>query len=189
MQPWYSKSMETTAKPASEKQRQFIARLNAEREVPDGGRTPEEARIWEANFDLQFDPSKGYSTREASAVIDWLFTLPKKAEAQPEIGVYVLEDGTIVLAKPNKAGTNVYTKRWVEVPSDRITEDDEYVQGDWEYEPGLKRHLDTARKMTLDEAKEFMVRYGRCVRCSRRLKVAQSVEQGLGPVCIQYFSL
>ena len=32
-----------------------------------------------------------------------------------------------------------------------------------------------------------MVRYGRCVRCSRHLKAAQSVVQGIGPVCVKYF--
>jgi hypothetical protein len=43
--------------------------------------------------------------------------------------------------------------------------------------------------MTLDEAKAFLLRFGRCVRCNRRLKVGQSVERGLGPVCVKEFSL
>jgi len=42
--------------------------------------------------------------------------------------------------------------------------------------------------MSLDAAKAFILRYGRCVRCSRRLKAAQSVERGIGPVCMAYFS-
>lgn len=42
--------------------------------------------------------------------------------------------------------------------------------------------------MTLDEAKAFILRYGQCVRCGRRLKAAESVERGIGPVCVRYFT-
>lgn len=179
--------MATTTKPASDKQRQFIARLTAERQVPEGGRTPAEASTWERHFDLMYDGSKFVSSREASAVIDWLFTLPKKRGEQPEVGIYVLEDGAIVQAKENKAKTNVYTKLWVGINGERLTLAGDRQHGEWEYDPKLKGQLATARRMTLDEAKQFILIYGRCVRCGRTLKAADSVERGIGPVCIQYF--
>jgi hypothetical protein len=137
--------------------------------------------------------SRQPTARELSQLIDWLKTRPRDAadaeRTQPEIGVYVLEDGTVVQAKPNRTKTNVYTKRWVEIRGERLVDaTGEHVHGEWEYSPELKRQVRTARKMTLDEAKAFILRYGQCVRCGRKLKAAESVERGIGPVCVQYFS-
>lgn len=105
-----------------------------------------------------------------------------------EQGVYVYEDGTIVKLQQNRGKTHTYTMRWVEFAGDRLVETDEHVHGEWEYAPELKGTLGQARKMTLDEAKAFIIRYGKCVRCGRSLKDGQSVERGIGPVCVQYFS-
>ena len=65
---------------------------------------------------------------------------------------------------------------------------EERVHGEWEYAPGLLRSIRPELRMNLEQAKEFILRYGQCARCGRRLKAAQSVERGIGPVCIQYFS-
>lgn len=176
-----------TGNPASYKQRALVQKLAAER--PDWTDHLNGAN-WERCFDIVNDPSKFASTREASAVIDALFAVPRPALAQPEVGVYVMPDGTIVQAKPNQSKTNVYTKRWVEINGQRLVDaTEERVHGEWEYAPELKRQIDQARKMTLDEAKEFILRYGQCVRCARRLKAAESVERGIGPVCVKYFSV
>lgn len=42
-------------------------------------------------------------------------------------------------------------------------------------------------QMNVERAKELMIRYGRCIVCGRFLKVAKSVERGIGPVCFSYF--
>jgi hypothetical protein len=42
--------------------------------------------------------------------------------------------------------------------------------------------------MNFEKAKALTIRYGRCICCGRRLKAAQSVERGIGPVCRRYFS-
>jgi hypothetical protein len=186
--------MRNNTTPATERQVSYLRSLVRDRVVPVAGHTPHEAMIVARCEDaLEAEQTRFISKSEASEAIDFMLRQPRRPvedqSDQPEIGVYVMPDSTIVLAKPNKAGTNVYTKRWVETCSDRITEDDDFVKGDWEYDPSLKRQLSSARKMTMDEAKAFLVRYGRCVRCSRRLKVGQSVERGLGPVCVKYFSL
>lgn len=182
--------METTA--ATEKQLSFVGRLARERDWPVAGRTPREAELIARAEDALEEPRTRFlGKREASALIDWLLKQPKKpAEpgTQPEVGIYVLQDGTIVQAKANKAGTNVYTKRWIEIRGERLVDaTEEHVHGEWEYDPGLKRQLPEARRMTLQEAKDFILRYGQCVRCGRRLKAAESVERGIGPVCITYF--
>lgn len=193
----------------TEKQLNFIERLSGEREVPVAGRTAQEANTiarWEdsielasavqhyGSFDVALSESKFVNRREASQVIDFLLSLPKKqveqqSADQPEIGVYVLPNGTIVQAKPNKAKTNVYTKRWVTIGGERLVDaTEEHVHGEWEYAPELKREIRPEYKMTLEQAKDFILRYGQCARCGRRLKAAESVERGIGPVCQRYFS-
>lgn len=165
-----------TTAPASEKQIRFIDSLLSERVLPAG-----------------YEKPSSMDKRRASSLITWLMAQPRKPRetstaAQPEIGIYVLQDGTIVQAKMNQRKTNVYTKRWVEIRGERLVDaTEEHVHGEWEYDPDLKRQLDSARVMTLQEAKDFILRYGQCVRCGRRLKAAQSVERGIGPVCIRYF--
>jgi hypothetical protein len=179
----------------SPKQLNFARKLMTERDVPVAGQSPEEAGLIARAEDMMETPMTRFvSTREASSVIDWLLGLPRKpaepgTDGQPEVGIWILPDGTIVQAKENKAKTNVYTKRWVEIRGERLVDaTEEHVHGEWDYDPSLKRQLGEARKMTLDEAKEFILRYGQCVRCGRRLKAADSVERGIGPVCMNYFS-
>lgn len=192
----------------TEKQLSFIERLTREREIPVAGQTEDEANTiarWEdsielasavrhyGSLDAAIGESKFVSKHEASKVIDWLLSLPKKTVDrqvdQPEVGVYVLPDGTIVKAQPNKAKTNVYTLRWVTIGGERLVDaTEEHVHGEWDYEPGLKKLIRPEYKMTLEQAKDFILRYGQCARCGRRLKAAESVERGIGPVCQRYFS-
>lgn len=188
----YDCLMETNA--ATEKQIRFAKKLISERDVPVAGASHDEAELIARAEDLMEEPTTRFlGRREASRVIDWLMGLPRKpATGQPaavEPGIWILEDGTIVQAKENKQKTNVYTKRWVEIRGERLVDaTEEHVHGEWDYDPGLKARLGSARRMTLDEAKAFILRYGQCVRCGRRLKAADSVERGIGPVCINYFS-
>lgn len=189
--------MTGTTYPASQKQRDFACRLEGERQVPVGGKDGNEAFLIARLEDLHEigDDRRNVSTREASQVIDWLLALPRKVDpARPsnndfEIGVYVLDDGSIVKVQPNKAKTSRYSMIWVELNGERLVDHDESrVNGDWEYAPQLIRQCDDAHRMTLEAAKAFILRYGRCVRCSRRLKAADSVERGIGPVCVNYFA-
>lgn len=108
--------------------------------------------------------------------------------AVEDSGVYVLPDGSIVKVQANKAKTKTYALRWHESPQ-RALEVGGRVRGDYEYEQGLVQKVAAeGRKMTLEEAKAFIVKYGQCARCSRHLKAAESVERGIGPVCYQYFT-
>jgi len=167
--------MTTTLIPATDKQVAFATRLAAER-----------------NVTVALD---ALSKSEASALITRLLAVkpsvaaPAANNQSAEPGVYVLPDGSIVKVQPNKAKTNVYALRWTVIGGERLVDATEgRVHGEWTYESGLIRTVVGARKMTLDEAKAFILRYGQCVRCSRHLKAAESVERGIGPVCVQYFS-
>ncbi len=109
--------------------------------------------------------------------------------ALPEEGVYVLEDATIVKIKSNKAKTNRYANRWVKIGGERLTEAGEHVNGEWEYAPELRSQCTEDNRMTVEQAKEFGILYGKCVKCGRHLSDAESVERAIGPVCIKSFSI
>jgi len=114
---------------------------------------------------------------------------PRPQISVDEAGVYVLSNGDIVKVQANREKTRTYAKRLVEIGGVRLTEAGERVNAEYQYEPGLIQQVAAqGRKMTLEEAKTFILRYGFCARCARQLKDATSVERGIGPVCIQYFS-
>jgi hypothetical protein len=112
---------------------------------------------------------------------------PPESQGLVGPGVYELPSGEIYVVKPNREGTRVYAKRLVETPSDRLTEQGEHVKFDFVYESGAVYKLRPEHQMSVTRAKELMIRYGRCIVCGRYLKVAESVERGIGPVCIKYF--
>jgi hypothetical protein len=104
-----------------------------------------------------------------------------------EPGVYELEDGAVYIVKPTRDKQRIYAKRLVEINSTRLTESDDVVQIEFEYEAGAIRRIRLEHKMALERAKELTIRYGRCIVCGRHLKVAESVERGIGPRCLKSF--
>jgi len=117
----------------------------------------------------------------------WTITKrPKEGEITVGIGVYELPTGEIYVVKPNRAKTRLYAKKLVET-TERLTKQGKRVDFDFVYERGAIYKLKPQHKMFIERAKRLMIRYGRCIVCGRRLKVAKSVERGIGPVCIKYF--
>jgi hypothetical protein len=102
-------------------------------------------------------------------------------------GVYENAEGIFVV-KPNQAKTRLYAKKLVEINGERLMESGDVVQIEFEYAPGAIFRLHAEDKMNFEKAKALTIRYGRCICCGRRLKAAQSVERGIGPVCRRYFS-
>jgi hypothetical protein len=118
---------------------------------------------------------------------EWTPAAPKRIAIE-EAGVYVLLDGTICKVQANQSKTHTYALRWHEIPGERLTEAGTRKRGEYEYEAGLVAVVAAeGRKMTLDEAKAFILQYGICCRCGIKLVAADSVERGIGPVCIKYF--
>jgi hypothetical protein len=162
---------------ATDKQIAFLRRLASER-------------------GLEMPALESLDTKGASAEIGRLLAMPVVNRAPvtrlqvQDAGVYVLPDGAIVKAQANRAKDRVYALRWKDITTQRSLEQvaGGRVYGEWEYEQGLVDQVASeGRRMTLAEAKEFILRYGQCVRCSRKLKAAESVERGIGPVCVKYF--
>lgn len=146
----------------------------------------------------------------ASTLIDLLLRAPRKAatpatheldnavnpgawkertapDAALTPGMYKL-DGIVYQVRPNRQKTRLYAKHLIEINADRITESDEIVQIEFEYERGAVFNLREEHRMGLEEGKALCIRYGRCICCNRVLKAATSVERGIGPVCIKYFA-
>lgn len=117
-------------------------------------------------------------------------TAPRPRTAPDEAltpGMYKL-DGVVYQVRPNREKTRLYAKRLIEINADRITESDEIVQIEFEYERGAVYNLREEHRMPLEEGKALCVRYGKCICCNRVLRAAKSVERGIGPVCIKYFA-
>lgn len=105
------------------------------------------------------------------------------------VGVYVLPDGSIVKVQTNKKKSSVYSMVWQSNHGARLTLTGEHVNAEWFYAPEILITVTPEMRMNLDQAKQFIILYGRCAKCSRRLKAAKSVEAGIGPTCIKYFSI
>ena len=147
---------------ATEKQVQFIARLVEEREISPTGSARLLLEMWE--FDR---------TREtATVLIDALMALPRLRhdKAPAPSGLHVL-DGEVYRVVVSRGSGRPYALRRVEAP------------GAFEYAPGAVRHLSEDTLMTLEEARDYGVRYGVCAACGRTLTDPESIEYGIGPVC------
>lgn len=104
-------------------------------------------------------------------------------------GVYETPSGVIYVVKPTREDkTRLYAKRFQELNGDhRTTEAGGRVDFEFVYERGAIYNIRLADRMPVERAKELITLYGRCINCSRHLKAAKSVEQGIGPVCIKSF--
>lgn len=172
-------------------QSRFIWGLSQERDLPEA---------FQQKVGLALS-TENYPLPAASALIGQLLKLPKvpaptvshtppaakKApgpEAKP--GVYQL-DGKIYVVKPNQAKTHTYAKELV-ASADHVTVAGTTIPFDLVYRPGVAKLLTEADRMPLADAEELMIKFGKCICCGRTLKAAQSVKQGIGPVCIKYFA-
>lgn len=161
---------------ASTGQIRFIRSLMQQRELTIEQRETAEEQL-----------ANGLAMDRASAWIERLQELPEVKPASLTAGVYETGEGVFVV-KPNRAKTRMYAKRLIEIGGQRLTEAGTVVEIEFEYAPGAIYRLTEADRMPLEKAKELTIRYGRCIVCGRRLKAAQSVERGIGPVCIKSFA-
>jgi hypothetical protein len=159
--------MPVATKPASEKQTAFIGKLFAQKDTASVPHLP-------AAFEQQM--ASGLSSRNASALIDILMSLPYKPlpeSEKPKPGYYVTADGEMFVVVLNKAKTNTYAKRLVfhgHKPA-------------WDYAPGMGRTLAGTTPLTVEAAAALGHLHGYCIICSAQLTDPKSVAAGIGPVC------
>lgn len=192
-------ALRTDSRPYSVPQSNLINKLTGERDVPVAGRSHAEAELIARYEDILgqpavYDPEtcRFVSVTEARHVIDWLFTLPRKAQVattEPLTpGVYELPTGEIYVVKPTRDGQRLYAKRMVEHHGDRLVESGDHRHDiEFEYERGGIARIRPEHRMSVTRAKELTIRYGKCINCGRKLRNGVSVERGIGPVYIKSF--
>jgi hypothetical protein len=110
----------------------------------------------------------------------------EKVDPDVQPGVYENSDG-IYLVKQNREKTGLYAKRLVE-SAVRLSDTEAEAEYDFEYESGAIFRIKADDRMPLDRAKELVIRYSRCIACGAHLRRKESVERGIGPVCIKSFA-
>jgi len=167
----------------TEKQWGYVYGLAGEREYPALGTCGEE-RIENLGAMRENRQLDRYQVMD---LIELLKEAPLDLEGnrlQP--GAY-RHDGTIFIVQLNRDKTRLYAKRLVEIGGRRLNAADEVVKIDFDYAPGMLNRLDPDERMTWEEAKPFIIRYGMCL-FGHPLKDAKSVELGIGPVCRKMFA-
>jgi hypothetical protein len=107
----------------------------------------------------------------------------RQMNAPVDEGMY-RHDGEIFKVQRGRESGNLYAKRLVEIGGKRLADEDERdVHFEFQYAAGAIRMLTADERMTLDEARAFGIRFGVCCVCGASLKDADSVRNGIGPVC------
>lgn len=193
---------DVTPEGVSPRSYRFLASLLAERVDPSLGSDSFE-RLTNVDAAIENMPV-ARRQRHASRLIDHLLRQPR--DARPAVtaasteptgtgvpdaaltpGVYEVAAGEIYVVKPNRDKTRLYAKRLVVITSDRLNDYDERIKIEFVYAPGAVLTLRPEDRMDVERAKALTIRYGRCIVCGHKLRRAQSVEKGIGPVCIKSF--
>ena len=66
---------------------------------------------------------------------------------------------------------------------DRLNQDGERVRIEERKAPGMQYRLAPADALPLEEVTALSVQWESCLVCGRHIRVAESVERGIGPVC------
>lgn len=186
----------TIAAPVTEPQKSFLRKLASERVITYLGATAVD-RVAAINAAIADNLTK----QQATTLISNFLQKPKDVAAinvpapravkqvDPALtpGVYDV-NGQVFVVKPNQKKTGLYAKRLVEIAGERLNANNDRVNIEFVYAPGVIFEIKPEQKMALEDAKVLTIRYGRCIVCGRRLKAGKSVEQGIGPVCIKSFA-
>lgn len=170
--------------PITSKQIDFIVRLV--RELDD---ETLEKNLTPYTYDRlnELQAGKTISIGEASSIIEGLL----KIKRSPSPSTTVLEEGVYQsggqIYKVKKGQHGLYALRLTEIGGKRLTEEPEVVHFEYVYAPGVVKMLKPTEKLDFETAKKLTIRYGNCLWCERRLKDAESVERGIGPVCRKRF--
>lgn len=161
----------------SEKMVRYLRNLARDRVYPDLGDTAEER---ETLVDVQLN-NRTLDRFDTMALIDELKVAPLDQNGMKP-GVY-RRNGDVYVVKFNRERTRLYAKRLVQSAPRVRDADEEIVKADFEYAPGALQTLRPDDQLTLEDARDYLVRYTHCMVCGRFLKAAKSVLDSIGPVC------
>jgi hypothetical protein len=101
------------------------------------------------------------------------------------------KDGETYIVKWNRAKTGMYALKLVDLTpaqGDRVRDDGEDARYETEYVRGVVFQLTEDDRMSLEKGKQLTLKYGRCIACGAGLRVKESLEAGMGPVCRKKFA-
>lgn len=176
--------MTYTYVPPSPKLVRFLRALAGERQLAELGATGGE-RVATVDERLQ---ARMLDKFDAMRLVDRLKASPYDQEGVAVgVGVYQ-RNGTIYVVRKNRTNQGLHARRLVEIGGRRLTEADTVVKIEFEYDRDALLQLRPEDRMTLEDAKPFVIKYGRCIACDTPLSDATSVERGIGPVCVKKFA-
>lgn len=165
---------------ASERQVGYLQNLLAERDLE-----VSEAASVKLRLDAHTSNRKPLSVNEAGQLITRLLEAPVRATEALEPGVYEYE-GTLFLVKRHKDAKRAKVERVAllkDESGDRLNLDGERVRHELFPAPGMLRKLRREHRVTLARLEELSLQLGVCMHCGRELRVAESVQRGVGPIC------
>lgn len=170
--------------PPSEKAVRFLTALAAERKLEWLGATAED-RVARVQRELD---ARELDKFDVTYLIDELKRAPLDDEPGGLVpGVY-RRNGTIYVVRENRTNSRLHARRLIEIGGRRLTEADTVVQIEFEYDRDALLQLRPQDQMTLEEARPFIIRYGKCIFCNTPLSDATSVARGVGPVCVKRYA-
>lgn len=174
-----------TYEPASPRMVNWLRSLAAERLIPELGTTSDE-RL--ATLERWLEDREHDKYWFMTALDTWKHAPVDEAETSGLVpGVY-RRNGTIYVVRKNKTNPRLHARRLVEIGGRRLTADDTIVHIEFEYDRDALRVIRPEDQMTLEEARPFIIRYGKCIFCNTALSDAKSVARGVGPVCIKRYA-
>lgn len=96
---------------------------------------------------------------------------PSTPPVEIKVGPYFTKDGFPARVKKSRGTDRLYAERM------------NPETGKFGYERGLVYNL--GERMTVEQAREWGARLGRCSICGAKLTDNKSVDDGIGPVCIK----
>lgn len=171
--------------PPTPKMMTFLTGLARERQLPELGDTADER----VSFVTREVDERRLGKYAAMRLIDRLKAAPVDTSSRGTLkpGVY-MHNGVIYVVKLNRHHTALQARRLVEIGGRRLNAADQVVRIEFEYAPGVLGKIRPEEMMTLDEARPYVLRYGKCIFCNTPLKDATSVERGVGPVCLKRYA-
>jgi uncharacterized protein DUF6011 len=171
-----------TNPPPTDRMWNYMQGLAGEKEFPALGTTVDD-RL--RNLDW-FRAEGSLSKWRAMELIDELKAAPLDLANSPiQLGVY-RHNGDVYAVQLTRDQTRLYAKRLVEIGGVRLTEAGERVNVDFKYEPGAIGKLRPEERLSWEDARPLVIRYGVCL-FGHPLRDATSVELGIGPVCRSRF--
>lgn len=140
--------------------------------------------------------TKAQASKSISAMLDTNKSMKLQVQATrpAQAAVTALEpgmyrvDGNIYKVQKARNGAHMYAKLLTLIDTGSTKDDGSIVyRGSFEFAPGMMRVLRAEHRMTLAQAQEFGSNYSTCCNCGRTLSAAQSVAEGIGPICSSRF--